>query len=158
MAALAQLRDLHLQFANITAEANRSVSSFVRGLAIAEEFAERAESSPTPNDPAVQELRAICRAYTAMCHRYIRELTIKESAYEHKMYRRTSPRSQWGSERSVESQCGESRCGKSQRKRRGVVFNVDRGDHVTAALEALRLEEFLDEQDKQGPKKVRFAD
>ncbi|GAW17088.1 hypothetical protein ANO14919_065380 [Xylariales sp. No.14919] len=91
-----------------------------------------------------------------MCHRYIRELTIKESAYEHKMYRRTSPRPQWGSERSVESQCGESRCGKSQRKRRGVVFNVDRGDHVTAALEALRLEEFLDEQDKQGPKKLLY--
>ncbi|RWA09838.1 hypothetical protein EKO27_g5264 [Xylaria grammica] len=138
MAALAQLRDLHLQFANITAEANRSVSSFVRGLEIAEEFAERAESSPTPNDPAVQELRAICRAYTVLCHRFIRELTVKESA--------------------IESQCGESRCGESRRKRRGVVFNVDRGDHVIAALEALRLEEFLDEQEKQGPKKVRFAD
>ncbi|KAJ2968937.1 hypothetical protein NUW58_g10108 [Xylaria curta] len=35
-------------------------------------------------------------------------------------------------------------------------FDVDKGEHVVAALEALRLAEFLDEQENE-TKKVRFA-
>jgi hypothetical protein len=82
-----------------------------------------------------------CAHYETMCREAIAKLASRASALEREMYER-------------------ARSGDVRRRRGGVVFGVDRGEHVAAALEALRLEAFLLEQEQQGEmnlKKVRWA-
>ncbi|KAI0540662.1 hypothetical protein GGR58DRAFT_499016 [Xylaria digitata] len=142
MAELPQLRDLHFQMANILTAP--SLPSYSRAIVVIDEFAERVRSLPDPNSLPARALLHNCDIYKKLCNKYIRDLASQDSKHERKMY----TRSRRNVDRSVDT----------GRKRRGVIFQVDRGDHVLAALEALRLEEFLEEQEHRESKRVRFTD
>ncbi|TGJ88621.1 hypothetical protein E0Z10_g130 [Xylaria hypoxylon] len=145
MAAFAHLQNLHAQITNILAVP--SLLSYSRALSTIEEFTKIAKSSPNPHSPAILALKHNCNVYKMLCNKSIRHLIAQASAHEHKMYRRASPRARGNVERGDES----------QHKRRGIVFNLDSGEHVFSALEALTLVEFLEEQECRSTKQVRFA-
>ncbi|KAI1199713.1 hypothetical protein F5X97DRAFT_116252 [Nemania serpens] len=157
------LQDLRRKVANLLAVP--SLYAYGRVLSLVEEYAERAAAYPA--DPFAAHLLQACNTYHLLCGRAVRELTARAATFEHKSYERR--RSDDGSSTaSVSASASASSSGsgsEQERKRGGVVLDVYNGEHIVAALDALRLEEFLEEQEQeQEPapvvnekKKVRFS-
>ncbi|KAI1425695.1 hypothetical protein F5Y12DRAFT_355714 [Xylaria sp. FL1777] len=152
MAAPPQIQDLHTMVTSLltvpalqsTEESTiSSLYSYSRALSAIEDFADRVTSSPQSESPDMEIMLQTCNAYKMLCQSQISRLAAQAAEIEHETYERGA---------------SARRSPKPRGKRRGLVFNVDKGDHVVAALEALRLEEFLDEQTKEGPKQVRFTE
>ncbi|KAI0479585.1 hypothetical protein F4859DRAFT_440724 [Xylaria cf. heliscus] len=150
MATLPRLEeDLHSTLADILSIP--SLSSYSRALSMVEEVSELADSSPDTNSAAI--LRS-CEDYRVRFEEAICRLTTEASAYEHMVYERAS----CNKSPSMNVNVGENVTKPQQKnKRRGVFFNMDKGEHVVAALEALRLEEFLEEQERKIERKVHFS-
>ncbi|KAI3317983.1 hypothetical protein HD806DRAFT_549997 [Xylariaceae sp. AK1471] len=161
MASLPSSQDLHNQVANILAIP--SLSSYARALSLVEDVAELALASSTHNPTSSSlELLRDCKLYEMTCRSAIAQLTDQASRLEHETYERAKSASVSSSSSSDGSGSAGDSVDGFQQRRRGVIFGVDRGEHVAAALEALRLEEFLLEQERQQSasdlKKVRWAD
>lgn len=157
MAALPQLQELDAKVADLLAMP--TFLSYCRVLSLVDEITELASSpSSSSSDPATTTaLLENCESYRALCHRSIKRLAEHASQHEREMYRRAALKT---SKDSSSSQSEET-----QRKHHGIVFDVHRGVHIAAAVEALNLEELLKEQDERSAaavaaasKKVRFAD
>ncbi|KAI1167709.1 hypothetical protein F5B18DRAFT_647495 [Nemania serpens] len=154
------LQDLHRRMANLLAVP--SLHAFARALSVVEEQADRAAAAGDLDDPVLRQILHACRTYHSLCSRTIRELSERATAAEHENYERR--RSEDGSASASESENAGGNAGGSGRKRKrgDAVFEVDSGEHIVAALEALRLEEFLEEQGREvyvvkERKKVRFS-
>ncbi len=130
MAELDQIQRLHARVSELLAV--QSLQSYSQALSVVEEFTELASSSPHPDSPATVELLHNCNLYRMLCNSCISRLTRQTAA-------------------------PTNRCAKSKRKRQGVIFNVDKGDHIAAALEALQLEEVLEKEAREDPKHVYFS-
>ncbi|RYC61272.1 hypothetical protein CHU98_g4947 [Xylaria longipes] len=148
MATLPQLEDLHSTIKDILS--TPSLSSYSRALSFVEEVAELVYSSLDTTNST--DILRICEMYRVRCEVAINRLTTEASTQEHMMYERAS----CNKTSRMEVDVNASRAQQKDR-RRGVLFNVDKGEHVAAALEALRLEEFLEEQDGQIERKVHFS-
>ncbi|KAI0870645.1 hypothetical protein GGS24DRAFT_98633 [Hypoxylon argillaceum] len=144
MEAATQLQTLQRKMTDILA--TPTLCAYARALSVVDEYTELASSAPDPRSPAAVELLRACKLYKGLCAKNIRRLNAQVSAYEHKVY-----------DRAAVKKCGASGSTSPQRqKHRGVIFDVDKGEHVAAALEALQLEDFLSEQGRE-LKKVRFS-
>ncbi|KAI0974005.1 hypothetical protein F4678DRAFT_458792 [Xylaria arbuscula] len=130
MAEVPSVEQLHVTMASFLGIP--SLHSYSRALCVIEEIVELATSPAHCESPEIVPLLYYCHVYEMRCEAFVRELTAQDSAREHLMY----------------DQATSANCviGKSKDKRRGVIFDVDKGDHIVAALETLRLEEFLEEQ------------
>ncbi|KAH8157326.1 hypothetical protein CIB48_g10927 [Xylaria polymorpha] len=140
-ATLPQPEDLNATIGEILA--TPSLVSYSRALSIVEETIELATAS---SDAGAAAVLRCCEAHRARCEEAIARLTTQDSAREHTMYERAC------------ANVDVDRTRQKRNKRKGMFFNVDKGEHVVAALEALRLEEFLKEQEqKSEKKKVHFS-
>ncbi|KAI0102051.1 hypothetical protein GGR51DRAFT_562972 [Nemania sp. FL0031] len=133
MADNSQLQDLHCKITDILSIP--TLPSFSRALTVVEEYLELANAYPT-RAPEDEELILICNSYRVLCTSNISRLAAQDSAYEHERYARR-PKSK------------DTDNVANSRKRQGIVFDVDKGEHVEAALESLQLEEFLEQQEQQ---------
>ncbi|KAI1133447.1 hypothetical protein F5Y10DRAFT_260328 [Nemania abortiva] len=140
MTASSQLQDLHHIVADLIAIP--TFSSFSRALSVTDEYIEKAAAHPDPSAPEVKELVAVSETYRTYILDSIRRLTAAESTYEHKSYDRKRSST-------------DAKSATVPKKRRGVIFNVDKGEHIANALQALQLENFLKGQDGES-KKVHF--
>ncbi|KAI1303303.1 hypothetical protein F5Y03DRAFT_189163 [Xylaria venustula] len=130
MAELPSVEQLHTTVASLLDV--RTLHTYSRALCAIEEIVELATSPAHCESPEIVPLLYYCHVYEMLCQAFVRELTAQASAREHLIYDRTA-----SANRAL---------GKSKGKRQGVVFDVDKGEHIVAALESLRLEEFLNEQ------------
>ncbi|KAI0551961.1 hypothetical protein F4679DRAFT_582023 [Xylaria curta] len=126
--------------------ATPSLSSYSRVLTIVEDVVELVISSPNAISETDQLLLRMCAAYRTRCQEAIAYLTREAAEREHIKY-----------ERASSNKLQKVKKDRQKDKRKGVIYRVDSGEHITGALEALRLAEFLEEQEKQGEKKVRFS-
>ncbi|GAP89497.1 hypothetical protein SAMD00023353_3800120 [Rosellinia necatrix] len=157
MAVFPQTKDLHARVADLLAIP--SILSYSRVLSMVEELA----SSPPVHldDDAAVALLHQCDIYATLCHKAIRRLRAQDAVREREAYRAASQGGGVGVGVGVGvGGHGRTRSRRTRDRRRGVVFGVDKGEHVASALEALRLEQFLEERESLGPrrKKVRFVD
>ncbi|KAI1435217.1 hypothetical protein GGR50DRAFT_694384 [Xylaria sp. CBS 124048] len=134
--SLPRSRDLHAKVLEILQIPN--LAAYARVLSLVEEVAHVAISSPTC--PTAVALVYNCAIYRIQCTKNIRRLVKRASVSEHEEYDR--------------------RRGRGYRyKRQGVVYKVDKGEHIVAALETLRLEEYMAEQEQASRRKrVQWAD
>ncbi|KAI1362696.1 hypothetical protein F5Y08DRAFT_268485 [Xylaria arbuscula] len=154
-------QELHVALLTTTAY---NLPSCSRALTIIDDFAEEAASASarSPTTPENEELVSICRSYKRVYRAFVRNLVKKSAEKEREIYERakaTSAKRKRGSE-SESTDEEEEKDGvwkyNSRQKRRGRVFAVDKGEHIAAALETLRLEEFLKEREQQ--KHVHFSE
>ncbi|KAI0443736.1 hypothetical protein F4803DRAFT_549836 [Xylaria telfairii] len=131
-----RLEDLNATIGEILS--TPSLASYSRALSTVEDAIELATASASLDADTLALLR-FCEATRVRCKKAIAQFTAEASAKEHTMYER--------------AHADKAR----QNKRQGVVFNVDKGEHVAGALEALRLEEFLEEQEQEQKRKVHFS-
>ncbi|KAI0858100.1 hypothetical protein F4860DRAFT_527360 [Xylaria cubensis] len=144
MPTIPRLEDFQSVIADILS--TPSLSSYSRALTLIEEVVDLVIASPKAlSDIDVLLLRS-CALYRTRCEEAITHLTKEASVREHMVYeRRASSSNKLLKENKAEQ----------KNRRKGVVYKVDRGEHIAAALEALRLEEFLQEQERQnGGKKL----
>jgi hypothetical protein len=139
MAALPSTKVFDQEIADILAIP--TLAAYSRVLCVVEDVAELALSSPDSSSADVVELVNKCRAYQHMCMKAVDRLAEQASLHEHKVYENTT--SLKITNASVEP----------QPKRQGVIFQVDKGEHVVAALEAIGLEKFLIEQEQEQEQK-----
>lgn len=114
MEATAHLLTLHRKVTDILAVPN--LTTFARALSVVEEYTELASSFSDPSLPAVVKLLQACNVYRQVCTKNIRRLEAQASAYEHRVYNRTSAEKGEGAGDDTTVQ---------QRKRRGIVFDDD---------------------------------
>ncbi|TRX95254.1 hypothetical protein FHL15_003946 [Xylaria flabelliformis] len=146
MTTIPRLEDLQSVITEILS--TPSLSSYSRALTLIEEVVELVISSPKVlSDTDILLLRS-CAFYRTRCEEAVTHLTKEASVREHMMYERAS------SNKPSSSKVDKA---EQKNKRKGVLYKVDRGEHIAAALEALRLGEFLEEQERQSGKKVHFS-
>ncbi|KAI0514550.1 hypothetical protein F5B22DRAFT_647590 [Xylaria bambusicola] len=121
-----------------------TLQSCSRVLEVTDEFDEEVASAPQPLSPEMEELTTICRTYKLLYQGFIRDLLMREAKKEHEIYERAVSRKLKRSNDHVQ-------------RRQGKVFEVDQGEHIEAALQSLRLEEFLQEKIASGEKHVHFT-
>ncbi|KAI1751756.1 hypothetical protein F4782DRAFT_177186 [Xylaria castorea] len=155
MATLPQLENLYSVITDILS--NPSLSSCSRALSLVEEVVELVRSSPDANSMADISLLRSCEVYRVELEGMISRLAMEASAHEHMIYERRASSNKHSEVNMNMNVNRAQQKKKKENKHRGVLFNIDKGDHVVAALEALRLEEFLEEQERQNEKKVRFS-
>ncbi|KAI1187300.1 hypothetical protein F5B17DRAFT_430736 [Nemania serpens] len=137
---LQDLQDLHRKVANILAVP--SVYAYARVLSLVEDHAKRAAAASTDlADPDLVQTLNSCRTYHSLCSRVMAQLAARDSASERAEYERR--RSKGGSA-SARASGGASAPASPSRKRGGVELEVYSGEYVVAALEALKLGEFLE--------------
>ncbi|KAI1814194.1 hypothetical protein GGS20DRAFT_431834 [Poronia punctata] len=144
---LPQAQELHGIIMSILSA--KTLTSYSRALMFVEEVMAHIISSGDPS-PLAAELLQHCHAYQSLCCRSIEHLVAVELAYEKNMYRCAKN----GRSGYVVSE--------GERKRRGRVFDVDQGEHIVGALEALTLEEYLSrpgqvEDGRQESRRVRWV-
>ncbi|KAJ8120208.1 hypothetical protein ONZ43_g3027 [Nemania bipapillata] len=144
---------LHRKITEILA--TPTLYTYARALIVVEEYVEISSASSDPNNSAVVELLEACNRYKALCTQNICRLGTEATALEKEIYDRTNSAEKADSQRGTIRDANLSQ----QQKRQGVVFSVDKGEHVVAALEALQLEDFLSklEQEQEESKKVHFS-
>ncbi|KAI0434344.1 hypothetical protein F5Y09DRAFT_337814 [Xylaria sp. FL1042] len=152
MAQLPSVEQLHARVATLLAVP--SIISYSQALREVEEITRTACSFEHCMSPAIVPLLYYCERCKKICLASIRELAAQASAREHEMYNRSSRRShepkkkRRGMVESIVSALGALRLD-TDPKRSGVVFDADQGEHIVAALESLRLEEFLGKDAEQ---------
>ncbi|KAI1738973.1 hypothetical protein F4680DRAFT_153964 [Xylaria scruposa] len=130
--------------------ATPSLSSYSRALTIVEDVVELVIASPNPISETDQLLLRICAAYRTRCEEAIAYFTREAAEQEHKKYERAASNKLHKVNRTQLKD-------KQKNKRKGRLYKIDSGEHVAAALEALRLAEFLEEQERENEKKVHFS-
>jgi hypothetical protein len=143
-APLPTSKDLHAQITNILAVP--TLSSYGRALSWVEEIAELASSaSPSSSapsqDPAIVAILLNCDVYEKICCKAIHRLTTQAAQLEHETYDRAVSHRENG-DADADADGNKQGC-------KGVVFRVDKEEHVPATLEALQLEQFLEEQEQR---------
>ncbi|KAI1270472.1 hypothetical protein F5Y18DRAFT_421966 [Xylariaceae sp. FL1019] len=123
-----------------------SLASYIRALFLTDEATEIALASADLDSPSVVTLLGFCESYRVLCEDGIRRIADKSEQFERKVYASRSR-----GDRSVSSAM------KAGHRRQGVIFQVDKGEHIAEALEALSLEQFMAEQDDLKRKHVRWA-
>jgi len=163
---LPEMQELHSRVFDILAI--KSVLSYSRALSVIEKVVEDIGTVSQDADkisPLATGLLRNCRFYEDLCRRGIQELVTQESVHERDTYsRRAKKRS--ASTSSDDSSSRSNVCSdnydEGAPRRRGVLFEVDNGEHIVEALEALRLEGFLvqqrDEPKGKDSRMVRWAD
>ncbi|KAK5628657.1 hypothetical protein RRF57_004372 [Xylaria bambusicola] len=138
-----RVQELHDQVAPLVE--TYTLHSCSRVLAIVDAFTEEVVSAPQPLSPEMEELGTICRTYKLLYQGFIRDLLKQDAKKEHEVY-----------ERAVSDK--RKRSHDSAEKRQGRFFEVDKGEHIEAALQALRLEAFLKEEEaSESEKHVHFT-
>lgn len=158
---LQDLQDLHRKVANILAVP--SVYAYARVLSLVEDHAKRAAAASTDlADPDLVQTLNSCRTYHSLCSRVMAQLAARDSASERAEYERrrskggsasarasggasapASPSVSGNRKERKENEQGGTEQG-TKRKRGGVELEVYSGEYVVAALEALKLGEFLE--------------
>ncbi|KAI0202039.1 hypothetical protein F4808DRAFT_423288 [Astrocystis sublimbata] len=133
------LQYLHAAIQNITS--TRTPTSYAKALGLVEEITEMLAASGVQESESLAPVVRACEDYRDQFEEFIRRLGVEELEKEHMAYQRHL----------------ERKHGSNKDKRSGVLFEVDDGDFIVAALEALRLEQFLIEEATREEKKVRFS-
>ncbi|KAI0148774.1 hypothetical protein GGR57DRAFT_515116 [Xylariaceae sp. FL1272] len=128
-----------------------SLSSYNRALFLTDEATEIARSCADPNSPSVVTLLGFCEAYRVLCENGIKKIADKSEEFERRVYASRS-------RGSTSEDMATDQAAKAGQRRQGVIFGVDKGEHIAEALEALTLEKYLVEQDDLEKRRVRWAD
>ncbi|KAI1355238.1 hypothetical protein F5Y01DRAFT_201667 [Xylaria sp. FL0043] len=155
MKELPSVEELHSRVATLLSVP--SIDSYSQALREIEEIAEAASSFEHCTSPAIVPLLYYTERYKMICVASIRELAAQASIYEYEMHDgaandrvETKPK-RGGLVENIVTALVALRLDDGY-KRQGVVFDVDEGEHIAAALEALHLEDFVEERANEDTK------
>ncbi|KAI1462705.1 hypothetical protein F4805DRAFT_6356 [Annulohypoxylon moriforme] len=140
MSVLNEITTLHTEAAAILRPFGRAPT---RGeYASALELADAALDLALSTDLDVgEEVLATCESFQRFCYDPLQRSYARTAGYERFVYERSSTKTAL------------------KRKRSGVIFNTDPGEHLVEALQAVRLGRLLDEQEEfEMNRTVRWSD